>query len=460
MKDLLNKLVAESERLGKMFDGDEGAAAQTVKVRAMADAFNSAAKAHDATFKGAEAPSDEGFGATFDYAVATIEAASKHKPTPATRRSAPANGGIGHIPDGTQRKANMGTFRPNSYGALFADKVNLEQSGGFESSGQFLRHAIQAIGGKGISPLLASHTEGGLSSGGFLVPHQFLAQDLDPQPEVEVIMPRADVYPMVSESLSIAGVSNIDETGSTLFGGFKASWIEEGGEFPVQDMKTRKMTLRLKKCGLLSKASNELLEDSMFQSKLTPAMRIAIADARDEAFINGTGVGQPRGLLRDPAKITVSKEDGQAADTIRWANIAKMFMRLHPRLVQGAVWIANPTVWEQLLTLSIPLGTGAESRPATMNADGTLILMGKPVLMTSKAPVLGDEGDLILANLSQYAVGLGPDIRIDSSGHVGFSTDETYFRVRLRADGQGKWERPFTPRKGTSFSWLVTLEAR
>lgn len=460
MKDLLEKLLAEAECLGKKEEGEPGADVQTARVRAMADSFNAYAKAHDKSFKAVAAPEDEGLQATFDYAIATVNAASSHKPTATTRRSAPANGGIGHIPDDTQRKANMGTFRPNSYGALFADKVNLDNNGGFESAGQFLRHAIQAIGGKGISPLLASHTEGGLSSGGFLVPHQFLAQDLDPQPESEVVMPRADVYPMTSESLSVAGVSNIDETGSTLFGGFKAVWIEEGGEFPLQDMKTRKMTLRLKKCGLLAKASNELLEDSMFQSKLTPAMRVAIADARDEAFINGTGVGQPRGFLRDPAKITVSKEDGQAADTIKWANVVKMWMRLHPRLISGAVWIANPTTLEQLLTLSIPMGVGAESRPAVMSADGTLLLMGKPVLMTSKAPVLGDEGDLILANLSQYAVGLGPDIRVDSSGHVGFSTDETYFRVRLRADGQGKWEKPFTPRKGTSFSWLVTLEAR
>ena len=42
----------------------------------------------------------------------------------------------------------------------------------------------------------------------------------------------------------------------------------------------------------------------------------ALGYFEDVAFISGTGAGQPLGILNAPALVTVSKETGQAADTI------------------------------------------------------------------------------------------------------------------------------------------------
>jgi len=48
----------------------------------------------------------------------------------------------------------------------------------------------------------------------------------------------------------------------------------------------------------------------------------------DYAFINGTGEGQPLGIINDPALITVDKEDSQAAATITYQNVVNMFQGL------------------------------------------------------------------------------------------------------------------------------------
>jgi len=47
----------------------------------------------------------------------------------------------------------------------------------------------------------------------------------------------------------------------------------------------------------------------------------------DYAFINGTGEGQPLGIINDPALITVDKEDSQAAATITYQNVVNMFFK-------------------------------------------------------------------------------------------------------------------------------------
>ena len=39
---------------------------------------------------------------------------------------------------------------------------------------------------------------------------------------------------------------------------------------------------------------------------------------------------------------------------------------------------------------------------------------------------MGDKGDIILADLSQYVIGMRREMNIAKSGHVGFVKDETY----------------------------------
>jgi len=50
---------------------------------------------------------------------------------------------------------------------------------------------------------------------------------------------------------------------------------------------------------------------------------------------------------------------------------------------------------------------------------------------------LGAKGDLILADLSQYAIGMRKEIALDRSNVPGWMEDMTDYRVIVRVDGQG-----------------------
>ena len=66
----------------------------------------------------------------------------------------------------------------------------------------------------------------------------------------------------------------------------------------------------------------------------------------------------------------------------------------------------------------------------------------------------------MLADLSQYAIGLRKELSLDTSDHVKWYEGLRAFRIILRVDGQGTWDAAITPRKGSTLSWCVTLATR
>lgn len=189
-------------------------------------------------------------------------------------------------------------------------------------------------------------------------------------------------------------------------------------------------------------------------------MTSAVAWHLDDAFLNGTGGNQPSGVLADPAIVSVAKESGQAATTLVYDNIVKMFARLHPQSVQISVWVANTDCIPQLLSLTISVGTGGSFIPVMSESGGEFRMLSRPVLFMEKLPTLGTVGDIILADFSQYLIGIRREVTLNKSGHIGFDTDETAFRTIVRADGQGKWASAHTPNNGPSTSWCVRLDTR
>ena len=99
--------------------------------------------------------------------------------------------------------------------------------------------------------------------------------------------------------------------------------------------------------------------------------------------------------------------------------------------------------------------------PGSLPDSPSGALMGRPVVETEFNATLGDEGDIVLADMRQYAM-IDRDVEAASSIHLQFLTDETAFRFVYRCDGQPKNTVPMTPYKGgaNTLSPFVTLEAR
>jgi HK97 family phage major capsid protein len=69
----------------------------------------------------------------------------------------------------------------------------------------------------------------------------------------------------------------------------------------------------------------------------------------EDAIVEGTGAGQPLGILNSPALISVAKETGQAAATIVKENVDKMWSRMWARARKNAIWLINQDIEPQLL---------------------------------------------------------------------------------------------------------------
>jgi len=131
----------------------------------------------------------------------------------------------------------------------------------------------------------------------------------------------------------------------------------------------------------------------------------------------------------------------------------------------NAIWITNQDCEAQLNKLTIATGTYSGATvympPSGVAGAPYSTLMGRPVMVMEHAATLGDLGDLILADFSQYLLIDKGGINAAQSIHVRFLYDESVFRFIYRVDGQPIWKKALTPYKGSNtVSPFVVLQAR
>lgn len=97
-----------------------------------------------------------------------------------------------------------------------------------------------------------------------------------------------------------------------------------------------------------------------------------------------------------------------------------------------------------------------------MQVRPPLHLLGYPIKWTEKCATLGTTGDIMLVDLSQYAVGhkAGSAIEVAKSIHLWFDYDITAFRFVMRVDGQPLWNDESTGVDGTDTSPYVVLATK
>jgi HK97 family phage major capsid protein len=125
-----------------------------------------------------------------------------------------------------------------------------------------------------------------------------------------------------------------------------------------------------------------------------------------------------------------------------------------------AAWYASHTTRPELMKLSVPIGVAGTFVPLTIDANGQYRLLGIPLFWDEHLPALGDAGDLLLGDFSQYALGLRKEVTIDKSAHAGFTSDLMTYRGIVRADGFPMFDAAFQPKNGTTQSPFVKLAER
>lgn len=257
-----------------------------------------------------------------------------------------------------------------------------------------------------------------------------------------------------SNSLKINGIDESSRATGSRYGSVRGYWLSEAGTLTASRPKFRQIELNLKKLGVLTYATDELLQDAgALGSIVLDAASEEIMWLTENAIVNGSGAGQPLGVLNANALVSVSKETGQAATTFVAENAFKMWSRLWARSRGNAAWFINQDVEPQLFSMSVAVGTGGV--PVYLPANGLSAspygsLFGRPVVPVEYAATLGTVGDVILADFSEYVLADKGGVQSASSIHVQFLADETVFRFIYRVDGQPLWHSALTPANGSN----------
>jgi HK97 family phage major capsid protein len=262
-----------------------------------------------------------------------------------------------------------------------------------------------------------------------------------------------------SNSMTINGIDESSRVNGSRHGGVQSYWVGEGSDLTASRPKFRRIELRLKKLAVLAYATDELVSDaSMLEQEISAAVQDELNFKLQDGIINGTGSGQMLGILNSPAAVQVAEETSQTDDTIVYANIVKMYSRFWGN---DGIWIANRDTFPQLAQMSLEVGDGGSA--VYLPANGAAgrpynTLMGMPLFFIEQCPTLGDVGDIMLIDPSQYILADKGGIQTAMSIHVQFVNDEIVYRWTMRVDGQPSWNSALTPYKGSATrSPFVTL---
>ena len=172
--------------------------------------------------------------------------------------------------------------------------------------------------------------EGTDADGGYLVPEEWDSRLIDVLDEENVMRGLATVITTSGEhKINIAGTKPA------------AAWIEEGGALTFGDAKFDQKMLDAHKLHVAIKVTEELLYDNAFnlESYITTQFGKAIANAEEDAFLNGDGSGKPYGIFDATKGGHVAVE--LAGTTIKTDDILSLIYALKRPYRKNASFILN-----------------------------------------------------------------------------------------------------------------------
>lgn len=271
----------------------------------------------------------------------------------------------------------------------------------------------------------------------------------------------ARTLPVPGQMLTINAVTDETRT-STLYGGMQAYWLKERGQMTGTRGEYQQIELKPKALTALTYITDAMLHYApALGAYVGGQFRDVLLYKQLDAFVNGTGAGEPLGVLNANCGISVAKETGQAAATIVTENILKMRSHMRPQEYNKAVWIASLSCMEQLNTLTIDVGTGgAPIALVNVRNDGIERILGRPLIYTEFCQTVGTVGDIMCLCWPTYLIGEGTYATSDSSIHVRFDYNETAFRFVMQCDGQPWWRTNLTLKNSWTVSPIVKLATR
>lgn len=254
-----------------------------------------------------------------------------------------------------------------------------------------------------------------------------------------------------------------DRAPGARWGGVSAYWVPQATGVTPSHPKMTVGELKLAKLMARANVTSEQLEDVIqLEATLEDAFSEEFGWMIDNAIFEGSGNGEPTGILEHASTIVVPIEAGQTiADPLLADNILKMHSRLPERFLAGAFWMITGQLQEVLPKLE--LGSSGNGQlvwmpPGGLSGQQHATLMGLPVIPFEQCNVPGTKGDIVLFSPMQYVLIRKGTVKKATSMHVNFDTDEQAFRWITRVNGMPKLRETIKPQKAApGYAWSNTI---
>lgn len=280
---------------------------------------------------------------------------------------------------------------------------------------------------------------------------------------------RCDTYTVSGNTMLFPASGRSSRKDGKRGGGIQGYWRGEGNEATKSRGKFESVRLTLHDLCVAVFVTQELLDDNSYALEQWISRKVAeeLNFQRGYALIRGNGDGKPLGILNAPGTIAVPQVASQGK-TIVTQNILDMWSRRvgsDDSAAGNLVWMMNQDCEPYINKLSLAVGSAGGQLtympPGGLSGSPYATLMGRPVLPTEFCSTVGDVGDIILADWSQYLGIEKGGIIEETSAHVEFLRREMCFLFTIRIDGRPADEAPIEQLFGTNTqSPFVTLATR
>lgn len=157
----------------------------------------------------------------------------------------------------------------------------------FSSTDSYKEAMMDAIRGK-FRTITNVLREGVQEDGGYLVPDEYDSRLIE-------VLDENNIMRQLATQIQTSGEHKINIAATKP----AAGWLDEGATLTFGDAKFSQIMLDAHKLGVGIQITEELLYDSMFnlETYVTNEFGKALANAEEDAFLNGTGKNQPTGIF-------------------------------------------------------------------------------------------------------------------------------------------------------------------
>lgn len=236
--------------------------------------------------------------------------------------------------------------------------------------------------------------EGVDTDGGYLVPAEYDTRLIDGLTEENIMR-------KLGTTIKTGAERKINIAASTP----AAAWIDEGGELTFGDAKFEQINLDAHKLHVAVKVTEELLYDNVFnlETYILNKFAKALANAEEDAFLNGDGVGKPLGIFATTGGGQIGVTTATAT-AITADEIINLIYSLKRPYRKNAAFIIN----DQTLSILRKLkdGNGAYLWQPSYQVGEPDSLLGYPVHTSAYVPT-ASAGNPVIAfgDYSYYNIG-------------------------------------------------------